>query len=494
MPRRRPSKTPLLVALVAAACAGSPAAAAHGQSRPQVQPDPAPRAGVRHLHFAFGPVPVTPGQNTIDLDATRKLPKGDGWITSFKPNLVRAGGRVPPVDVLHLHHAVWIVDGRLTWAAGEEKTAIRLPRGFGWRHRPGDRWVVNHMIHNLTASPDRVWITWDVDLVPKGSPAARGMRAVDTQWLDVQAGRAYPVFDVLRGSGRDGRITYPDDVPGAYAADGVVRNRWIAGRDTTLAAAAGHLHPGGLYTDLDLARGGRTVRRFRARAHYFEPAGPVSWDVAMTASPPDWRVRVRRGDVLTVHGTYDTRRGSWYEAMAIMPVAATVRPAGGADPFARRVDVRGVLTHGHLPENDNHGGSKAPYRSPAALPDGPRLSEVTVGGFLYGQGDLSVPDAGALPPVVAPGRPLTFVNADAGRNIFHTITGCRLPCTGRTGIAFPLADGAVFDSGELGLGPAGFTAAANRVTWQTPASLAAGTYAFFCRVHPFMRGAFRVKA
>jgi len=86
-----------------------------------------------------------------------------------------------------------------------------------------------------------------------------------------------------------------------------------------------------------------------------------------------------------------------------------------------------------------------------------------------------------------------FVNRDASRDVFHTITGCRLPCAATTGIAFPLADGPTFDSGELGFGPALFTAAANRDTWATPASLTPGTYAYFCRVHPFMRGAFRVK-
>ena len=37
------------------------------------------------------------------------------------------------------------------------------------------------------------------------------------------------------------------------------------------------------------------------------------------------------------------------------------------------------------------------------------------------------------------------------------------------------------------------TAAANRDTWRTPKRLKRGTYTYFCRVHPFMRGAFRVK-
>ncbi len=59
-------------------------------------------------------------------------------------------------------------------------------------------------------------------------------------------------------------------------------------------------------------------------------------------------------------------------------------------------------------------------------------------------------------------------------------------------MAYPLADGAVFDSGELGTGPVFATPTANRVTWKTPKSLKAGTYSYFCRVHPFMRGSFRV--
>ncbi|MCW2959051.1 MAG: hypothetical protein JWP18_1854, partial [Solirubrobacterales bacterium] len=38
----------------------------------------------------------------------------------------------------------------------------------------------------------------------------------------------------------------------------------------------------------------------------------------------------------------------------------------------------------------------------------------------------------------------------------------------------------------------GFTAAENRDRWSTPNTLPVGTYTYFCRVHPFMRGGFRV--
>ena len=61
------------------------------------------------------------------------------------------------------------------------------------------------------------------------------------------------------------------------------------------------------------------------------------------------------------------------------------------------------------------------------------------------------------------------------------------------GIPFsdPIADGPVqFESGTLG---SAVPPATGALEWTTPDSLDAGTYAYFCRIHPFMRGAFRVK-
>ena len=147
------------------------------------------------MKFRWGPVRIAPGQNTISLDDDNLLPPGPGWITSFKPNLTYVDGKVPRVDVIHLHHAVWLVPPRRlrpTWAAGEEKTAVREPKGFGWRYRTSDRWLLNHMIHNLTPVATRVYITWEMDFIPLGAKAARGMREVKTQWLDVDGRQRLP--------------------------------------------------------------------------------------------------------------------------------------------------------------------------------------------------------------------------------------------------------------------------------------------------------------
>jgi plastocyanin len=222
----------------------------------------------------------------------------------------------------------------------------------------------------------------------------------------------------------------------------------------------------------------------------------VSWDVAMTATKPNWKVAVKRGDVLGVAATYDSKRASWYESMGIMPVAFSPRAPGGVDPFSGKLDRRGVLTHGRLRENRNHGGKRGGLKDPRTMPGVARSSgdPLAITDFLYGQGDLLRGGAASRPPEIASGQSLTFVNRDAARTIYHTITACRAPCNRTTGIAYPLADGPVdFDSGELGFGPQGFTAAANRDSWSTPTTLGPGTYSYFCRVHPFMRGAFRVK-
>jgi plastocyanin len=319
------------------------------------------------------------------------------------------------------------------------------------------------------------------------------MRDARPIWMDVVNGSIYPVFDAIAGTGVNGKFTYPDMATPAPPA----LNTWTVDRNGILIGAGGHLHPGGLWDDLwlDRTRNGRTnsAHLFRSRARYFEPAGPVSWDVAMTVTRPDWRVRVNAGDRLRITATYDTARGSWYEAMGIMVVwmADVPDPYGGANPFKTRVDWPGLITHGHLPENDNHGGEPTDLPDPTTLPDGPAKRRIDIVNFEYERGDLST--ATPNPPVVEQGNSIAYVNGDAPRNgygVWHTVTACREPCNLSTGIAYPIANGRrEFDSGQLGnFGPP----TAGRLRWDTPTDLEPGTYSFFCRVHPFMRGSFRV--
>ena len=128
--------------------------------------------GATRMHFVYGPVHIAPGQNSIFVEPNDQRPKVDGYVTRFAPNLILQDGTIPRVDQIHLHHAVWLVNRRPTWGAGEEKTTAATPKGYGWEYKTSDEWLMNHMIHDLLPSPETVYITYDIDFIPKTSPAA----------------------------------------------------------------------------------------------------------------------------------------------------------------------------------------------------------------------------------------------------------------------------------------------------------------------------------
>jgi plastocyanin len=480
-------------------------------------------AGVERLHYRYGPLLVAPGTNLI-LVGNKPMPKPEesGYVVGLVPNLTYPDGKVPPTDVLHLHHGVWLSTAgsdvttpglpyQRFFATGEEKTQLHLPAPYGYPVGANDKWLLNYMIHNLTERSYTVYITYEVDFVPLQSPLGQTIRPVRPVWMDVRNGEAYPVFNTLRGSGSGGTYTYPDQDPSAYSASTQL-DEWTVDRPGTLVWAAGHLHPGGLYDTLEMTRSGAqvapasgqppplagaqpgSVRLFRSTAHYWDPRGPISWDLAMGVTAPDWRVAVKPGDTLRVSTTYDSRRASWYEGMGIM-VLWMAEDETGVNPFTHPVDQSEEITHERLPENVDAGAAMSLH-----LPDARRLpnghaphNTIDIKEFAYDYGGFGLPGNAGDPPTVTAGHSLTFINLDNRKQIFHTITSCQAPCVLSGGISYPLANGPIgFDSAQLGTGLAGFTAASNRITWKTPANLPPGTYTYFCRIHPFMRGSFRV--
>jgi plastocyanin len=472
--------------------------------------------GVQHLRFETAPIVVKPGQNSIEnvfVPAAQK-PKVDGYIVRARPDLTYLDGEVPPVDVIHLHHGVWLNASGTSPASpigaiqpiffgGEEKTVFRIPKGYGYQYKKSDRWILNEMIHNNTPNTTKVRLAWDLDFIPRSSPVAKTVKPVVPFWMDVRRGWGYPVFDVAqRTGGADGALTFPDEVAADPYAGGARQNEFTMPYDGTIVAAVGHLHPGGLRDDVAIRRpglgaGGQARTIFTSQATYYDPAGPVSWDVSLTASKPRWRAAVKAGDVLSIHATYDTRKSAWYENMGIVLLFVAPQEASGPDPFVTRVDPDGVLTHGHLAENDHHGGKQVVYPDARKAQPGPATTQVKIKDYQFRPGDLGLLfNKKAKVPVVPQGQSLSFVNQDDASVEWHSITTCRSPCNRQTGISYPLANGAPgtqFDSGQLGFGPAGASPAANTVSWKTPTDLPEGTYTYFCRVHPFMRGAFRVQ-
>jgi hypothetical protein len=512
----------------------------------------------QRLRFVYGPIVVKPGQNDVLVGpVTIEKPAQSGYITRFKPNLVRADGTVPPIEQEHLHHGTWLSEPSYGsgpfFAAGEEKTIAPYPKGYGMPVSPTDQWQLLYMVHSAISQSDVVYITYDVDFVPEDKAEALGIKPAYPIWLDVRPS-AYPVFNAQRDfGGNDGTCTWPkqkcatfDPYGNKFTGQGKPGNH--VGTDLrlpergealgkidsftggTLIGIGGHVHPGGLENRIDLVRGGRSTRIYTGQAEYWNrdhpnrPGGPpTSWDFSMKVNGlPRWGVRVKPGDVLRSNATYDTRIQSTYEDMGIaVTLLSPNRPDGtptakGLNPFTAPKDRsggcrsggllaprpklcdKGIVTHGHLPESDNFGGPPTAWDAPKGSPTG----QVGIASFTYAPGDLSTISMTGL-PTVRLGTDLGFTNAEGGA-IYHTVTSCAFPCQGSTGTAYPLANGETsggtqldFDSSELGVGPPAIGPASQRLHWQLPVTRKSGfkpgeVVTYYCRVHPFMRGAFEV--
>jgi hypothetical protein len=271
-----------------------------------------------------------------------------------------------------------------------------------------------------------------------------------------------------------------------------------------------------------------STRIYNGRAHYWnhtdptkDGGPPTSWDFSMEIQGlPHWGVHLKPGDILRSNATYDTRTLASYEDMGIaVTLLAPDTPDGkptapGVDPFQAERDPSancqsgpgingkiceiGRLTHGHYAENGNYSGPSGTWN----VKPGPQTSQVAIANFVYAPGDLTTQSMFGLPQVKL-GTDLTFVNAE-GAGVYHTITTCKFPCLGPTGSAFPLPDGATsagraldFDSSELGIGVPYVGATSQKLNWGLPVTAKDGfkpgeVVTYYCRIHPFMRGAFQV--
>ena len=504
-------------------------------------------------------ITIHPGQNLNLVGATKTCPNAEvvrgpggtgvfspgstaeGYVTRFQPSMaeIKPGGELvtPSVWDLHLHHVVWIApDGGPTFASGEEDDRDPAPglRAQGRRERH-----LGAQLHD--PQPDRRRRAagirhLDDRLGPGGEPLGRRHQSGKIEWLDV-AGRPqiYPVFDAERGfdADGDGKYVFPDEVPDDPAAAGFEERRKISpAREwtvpdggATLVSGAGHLHPGGLHVDLEVARDGpdagevdgdrrsEVKKLFRSDAHH-DQAGAVSWDVSMEATRRGWRIGLKRR-----HGL--DRRHLRRQAGVVVRVDGDPpavrrqrRRPEGQGPVrgsqGREEDVRegGILTHGRLPENIDR-----PARDKLGLED-PRASHPAGLRGLIGHpdrqfpeltrrlhGEVGIPLGPMRPPGIEPGDTVTFTSLDAlptmpqTEQAWHTVTSCKPPCNRGPGIGYPLAGGPVkFDSGQLGFGSgrSSEVTTGSNVYTTPPLTKPGRTYTYFCRIHPFMRGSIRV--
>lgn len=270
-------------------------------------------------------------------------------------------------------------------------------------------------------------------------------------------------------------------------------------------------------------------------------SGTISYSAGSDRAKDAWKILVQPGDELILNGVYNTEDGSAYDQMAIvMSWAYPGYEADAIDPFAEDVvldagwaegpnltprpdglpaslDVgcepgvhtsgpdagktvlclRGNVTHGSMPSRQDHADCSTLGTCPPLNPNRVELASktITMQGFNYGQMDLAIAQTAGIPTTPV-GEQLTFENPDLAAMIWHTVTACAEPCTGTTSASYPYpaTDGTLvdFDSTVLGVGLGAATAGAGGLgvtSWKFTPEVP-GVYTFFCRIHPFMRGAF----
>ena len=445
-------------------------------------------------------------------------------------------------DTYFGHNAEWI------FGNGDEETRADFElRSAAKHHGPvygqyisaEDPQLMIYMVHNKTAQAQVVYVTLKVHFI---HGTLEELNALDRRpYHDVRGVLFGRTYDVPRKKhGRGVYETARDDPDGPI--------EWTSTVNGTIIGTGGHLHPGGMRVvvenygskedpcrDDGRGYGGTTLLASDA---VFRNAA-YSEDFQMEVSDPRWRAPIHKGDRIRISGTYENAKHSWYEVMTHegMYIDTKQKPKRGCRPYLlgqsrkpprgeKLRKVRGVpklrfksntapptgRRHGWIDpaegvvnrkwgeEHDKFCGKgwdgppcERPLREEQASGGLPNTAGVHIADFLYAPGDRALSGPAGAPVQVEKGTSLTFVNEDAGLGIRHTVTTCAWPCNGPYVANYPLADG-VWDSGilSLGLDPIDEQIGAPRLSASTPRTLPVGKYAYFCRIHPWMRGAFEV--
>ena len=269
------------------------------------------------------------------------------------------------------------------------------------------------MIHDLTDNGAKVYITYDIDFVPASSPAAASIKPLHPIWMDVESHNIYPVFDVHRFSGKNGKFTFPDMAKNPYRRRRPAEH--VHGRPSRDDRRHGRAPASGWSL--------RRARRLRAGA---TPSGGAiaGYRPALGATVPlaGALLRPARPD-LVGHGddrdrsrlaTAPQRRRHAADQRHLRDQARLLvrgdgdhgrlgglgrrEPGPSTDPFSHATDQTGHVTHGHLAENRHHGGSIFVGVNLKKFPDVLHATKVIIGGFHYTPGRLHLDRAATAAP------------------------------------------------------------------------------------------------
>ncbi len=198
-------------------------------------------AATQTLVFKSAPIPVA----AYGVATSYQLiphPQVDGYVVGMKADLVDgAGNTVSPLDVM-LHHVVFAkVRARdytcpdsiaeRFYAEGEERMVMALPPGYGYANAAGDLWGLVYMLMNHHKHAQSVSVRYTVTYV-----TGQALTPVRPIWLDVHNCETDPIFTVPGTGGKGSTYSRSSDfrLP-------------VSGR---IVAGGGHLHGGGVRLDL----------------------------------------------------------------------------------------------------------------------------------------------------------------------------------------------------------------------------------------------------
>ena len=483
-----------------------------------------PPGTTEHLSFIYGPYTVPPGHdmNRVDLD----LPPHTGFMQSVEPGMRRVtNSSEPSHQEAHIHHAHWFAldpgnaednyfGGNAEWVFGngDEETrgdfrqrSAADPNGpeYGEYIERGDPQTMIYMLHNKTAAPLNVYIELKV-VFKHGTPEQ--LKALDgREHRDVAGVLFGDTYDVPRDPNGDGTHEYAEDMPKPL--------EWTATTDGTLIGMGGHVHPGGKRVvvenygpaDNPCPNDGRGYGgTLLLNSDVIDRNVPLSEDYQTEVTHPAWRAPIHKGDRIRISGTYENKDHAWYSAMTHVGsyIDKSEPPKGRCEPYivgaakdtwttpTEGVPNRAWGTHEDPFCGEQYGAGPCDRPEPAQPPAETRTNEVKIANFTYVPGDRGAGGEISSIPVIKQGERLRFINADQAANIRHSVTTCPWPCNGPYVGNYPLPDGA-WDSGTLGYDV--IDGGSPNPIAETPPDLPAGRYSYFCRVHPFMRGAFKVE-
>jgi plastocyanin len=245
-------------------------------------------------------------------------PSDTGFITHMESDIVDGNGNQVPISRLMLHHIVFVnlarrdrTCGQISlwdglsqiqaaerfYAAGEERAKLALPQGYGYRTN-NTNWAMLYMVMNHRNAIDQAYVQYKVTI--ETNPAAHGgMKEVRPYWLDVENCNADPQYTVP-GTGGPGSTHL-------RSMDAIMPE---SGR---IVAGAGHVHGGAQKLTLTQPNcGGRqiadSVPTWANPDHPFYNVRPILHEpgpISMSAFTTPTGIPVSVGETVRLNSHYD---------------------------------------------------------------------------------------------------------------------------------------------------------------------------------------------